>query len=91
MAGKDEVRRARVPQGAQAEFADVRVGVMRVGVGAGRALAQLAVRSPRGEDVLRADLGDAIDLHGAGMLHVDDVEGEPGSSGGAVTFTFTPA
>ncbi|ARU51056.1 MULTISPECIES: hypothetical protein [Cellulosimicrobium] len=91
MAGNDEVRRARVPQGAQAEFADVRVGVMRVGVGAGRALAQLAVRSPRGEDVLRADLGDAIDLHGAGMLHVDDVEGEPGSSGGAVTFTFTPA
>ncbi|MFB8230182.1 hypothetical protein ACFWH7_02985 [Cellulosimicrobium cellulans] len=91
MAGNDEVRRARVPQGAQAEFADVRVGVMRVGVGAGRALAQLAVRSPRGEDVLRADLGDTIDLHGAGMLHVDDVEGEPGSSGGAVTFTFTPA
>jgi len=91
MAGNDEVRRARVPQGAQAEFADVRVGVMRVGVGAGRALAQLAVRSPRGEDVLRADLGDAIDLHGAGMLHVDDVEGEPGSSGGAVTCPFTPA
>lgn len=91
MTDQEDVRRARVPQGAQAEFADVRVGVMRVGVGAGRALAQLAVRSPRGEDVLRADLGDVIDLHGAGMLHVDDVEGEPGTSSGAVTFTFTPA
>ncbi|QJW35536.1 hypothetical protein [Cellulosimicrobium protaetiae] len=87
----DELRRARVPQGAQASFADVRVGVMRIGVGAGRALAQIAVRSPRGEDVLRVDLGDAIDLHGAGMLHVDDVEGEPGTSAGVVTFTFHPA
>jgi hypothetical protein len=91
MAGNDEARRARVPQGAQAEFADVRVGVMRVGVGAGRALAQIAVRSPRGEDVLRVDLGDVVDLHGAGMMHVDDVEGEPGTSRGTVTFTFTPA
>jgi hypothetical protein len=91
MAGKDEARTTRVPQGAQAEFADVRVGVMRVGVGAGRALAQLAVRSPRGSDVLRVDLGEAIDLHGAGLLHVVDVEGEPGTSRGTVTFAFTPA
>jgi len=91
MAGNDEARTTRVPQGAQADFGDVRVGVMRVGVGAGRAVTQVAVRSPRGEDVLRVERGREIDLHGTGTLRVDEIEGAPGTSRGTVTFTFTPA
>ncbi|MCB7136077.1 hypothetical protein [Cellulosimicrobium marinum] len=78
-------------QGEQPTFAGVRVGVMRVGVRGDRARVQLAVRSPHRQDVVVVDRGGSVDLHGAGTLHVDAVDGVEGSSRGTVTFTFEPA
>ncbi|MBD8078599.1 hypothetical protein [Cellulosimicrobium arenosum] len=87
----EELRAVRASQGSQPRFADVRVGIMRIGVREGRALVQLALRSPRGEDVVVVDEGEAIDLHGAGLLHLDEVHGVEGSTTGEVVLSFHPA
>ncbi|MBD5785000.1 hypothetical protein IF650_02285 [Cellulosimicrobium terreum] len=87
---EEQVTTIRARQGSQPRFADVKVGVMRIGVRGDRALVQLAVRSPRGEDVVVVDEGDGIDLHGTGLLHVDEVHGQEGTTRGDVVLTFDP-
>jgi len=77
-------------QGAQPNFADVKVGIMRVGVRGEEAKVQLMVRSSRQDEVVVVARGGSLDLTGAGTLHVDAIEGMPGTVQGKVTFTFTP-
>lgn len=83
-------RTITVTQGSQPQFADVKVGVMRVGVRGSEAKVQLMVRSPRQEEVRVVDRDGSLDLHGAGSLHVDAIDGRPGTVAGSVTLTFTP-
>jgi hypothetical protein len=83
-------RKITASQGAQPLFADVKVGIMRVGVRGEEARVQLIVRSPRQDEVVVVARGGSLDLTGAGTLHVDAIEGEPGTVQGKVTFTFTP-
>lgn len=78
-------------QGSQPSFADVRVGIMRIGAKDGRVVAQLAVRSPRAQDIVVVDVGDQLDLDGAGALHIDAIELVAGTVSGTVTFTFRPS
>lgn len=78
-------------QGSQPTFADVRVGIMRIGSRDGRVVAQLAVRSPRNQDIVVVDVGDSIQLHGAGELRIDAITVAEGSARGTVSFTFRPS
>ncbi|MEV0952346.1 hypothetical protein [Promicromonospora sp. NPDC050249] len=78
-------------QGAQPLFADVKVGIMRVGVRGEEAKVQLLVRSPRQDEVVVVARGGSLDLTGAGTLRIDAIEGRPGTVQGKVTFTFTPS
>ncbi|WP_369372361.1 hypothetical protein AB1046_03230 [Promicromonospora sp. Populi] len=84
-------RTTTASQGSQPHFADVKVGIMRVGVRGAEAKVQLMVRSPRQDEVVVVPRGGSLDLTGAGTLHVDAIEGSPDTVQGEVTFTFTPA
>lgn len=80
----------RVQQGSQPRFADVRVGIMRTAERDGRAVAQLAVRSPRRQEILVVDVGDEVELHGAGTLRVLAITA-PAEGRGEVELAFEPA
>jgi hypothetical protein len=77
-------------QGSQPHFGDVLVGIMRIGAKDGRAVAQLAVRSPRAQDITIVDVGDTLDLGSAGSLHIDAITPIEGTVDGTVTFSFSP-
>jgi hypothetical protein len=53
-------------------------------------LGLLPIVPPRQDEVV-VGRGGSLDLDGAGTLHVDAIEAEPGRVQGKVTFTFTPS
>lgn len=60
-------------QGTQPRFGDVLVGIMRCGGDGTRKATRLAIRSPRGEDITVIEEGGSIDLHGTGLLTVEQI------------------
>lgn len=87
---EEQPRTFDATQGSQPQIADVKIGIVRVGVRGTEAKAQLLVRSPREDRTVLVDRGGSVDLDGVGTLHVDEIAGTPGSSKGTVTLTFTP-
>lgn len=81
----------RASQGSQPRFADVRVGIVRVAVRGDRRVVQLAVRSPRNDELRVVEEGQGFDLHGAGRLVVRTIEVPEAPARGRVTFVFEPA
>lgn len=64
---------------------------MRIGARDGRAVAQLAVRGPEGQEIVIVDVGETLELAGTGRLSVDSITPGAGSERGEVQFTFEAA
>jgi hypothetical protein len=77
-----------VEQGTQALFGDVRVGVMRIGSRDGRVVAQLAVRSPKLQELVIVDVDQVLEWPGVGRLEIGTIEHIPGTTGGTVEMSF---
>lgn len=75
------------PQGSQPRFGSARVGIVRAAVHEGVGHVQLSIRTPDAGTTVIARQGERIDLPD-GVLTVERVDADPGSTAGRVTFSF---